>query len=251
MGSQMITALLIGRKGSRGFPGKNTASVLGKPMAWYPMKTAKSVSEIKKTYLSTDDPELISIAKSLDVEIIERPDYLANDQALGDHAFQHGYNEISKRLGKKPDLIVLLFCNAATISMKAIQKGIEILRSQPEFDSAVTVSRYNMWSPLRARKLVADGSLQPFVPFETFGDPATLNCDRDSQGDVLFADMSCSVVRPHCLDHLEEGLLPQKWMGQKIAPIYQEAGCDVDYEWQVPGVEWWLKKYWDVKREDD
>ena len=247
----MITALLIGRKGSRGFPGKNTAPVLGKPMAWYPMKTAKSVSEIKKTYLSTDDPELISIAKSLDVEIIERPDYLANDEALGDHAFQHGYNEISKRLGKKPDLIVLLFCNAATISMKAIQKGIDILRSQPEFDSAVTVSRYNMWSPLRARKLVADGSLQPFVPFETFGDPATLNCDRDSQGDVLFADMSCSVVRPHCLDHLEEGLLPQKWMGQKIAPIHQEAGCDVDYEWQVPVVEWWLKKYWDVEREDD
>ena len=30
-----------------------------------------------------------------------------------------------------------------------------------------------------------------------------------------------------------------------------EAGCDVDYEWQVPGVEWWLKKHWDVKREDD
>ena len=242
----MITALLIGRKGSRGFPGKNIAPVLGKPMAWYPMKTAKSVSEIKKTYLSTDDPELISIAKSLDIEIIERPDYLANDQALGDHAFQHGYNEITNRLGKKPDLLVLLFCNAATISMKAIQKGIEILRSQPEFDSAVTVSRYNMWSPLRARKLVADGSLQPFVPFETFGDPASLNCDRDSQGDALFADMSCSVVRPYCLDHLEDGLLPQKWMGQKIAPIYQEAGCDVDYEWQVPGVEWWLKKYWDV-----
>ena len=120
--------------------------------------------------------------------------------------------------------------------------------------SLLTSERWNpffMWSPLRARKLVADGSLQPFVPFETFGNPATLNCDRDSQGDVLFADMSCSVVRPHCLDHLEEGLLPQKWMGQKIAPIHQEAGCDVDYEWQVPGVEWWLKKYWDVKREDD
>ena len=54
----------------------------------------------------------------------------------------------------------------------------------------------------------------------------------------------------HCLDHLEEGLLPQKWMGQKIAPIHQEAGCDVDYEWQVPGVEWWLNEFWDVELED-
>jgi hypothetical protein len=32
-------------------------------------------------------------------------------------------------------------------------------------------------------------------------------------------------------------------MGRRIAPIYQEAGCDIDYEWQVPMVEWWLKKY--------
>lgn len=243
----MISSLLLGRRGSKGFPGKNMASVLGRPLAWYPMKIAKSVPEIQKTFLSTDDPELIAIAKSLDVEIIERPDYLANDQALGEHAYQHGYQEICKRLNHTPELIVLLFCNAATITVKAIQQGIEILRKQPEFDSAVTVSRYNMWSPLRARKLAADGSLQPFVPFETFGDPETLNCDRDSQGDVLFADMSCSVVRPRCLDNLDDGLLPQKWMGQKIAPILQEAGCDIDYEWQVPVVEWWLKKYCDVQ----
>jgi hypothetical protein len=97
-----------------------------------------------------------------------------------------------------------------------------------------------MWSPLRARKLDKDGALQPFVPFETFGDPATLNCDRDSQGDVYFADMGVSVVRPHCLERLEEGLLPQKWMGRRIAPIESWGGCDVDYEWQIPFVEHWL-----------
>ena len=123
----MITALLIGRKGSRGFPGKNTAPVLGKPMAWYPMKTAEAVAEIDKTYLSTDDPELMSIARSLKVELIERPGYLANDEALGEHAYLHGYQEICKRLNEKPELIVLLFCNAATISVKAIRQGIEIL----------------------------------------------------------------------------------------------------------------------------
>ncbi len=104
----------------------------------------------------------------------------------------------------------------------------------------MTVSRYNMWSPLRARRLTEQGTLDPFVPFETFGDPATLNCDRDSQGDVLFADMGLSLVRPHCLDRMEEGLLPQRWMGQRIAPIESWGGCDVDYEWQLPGVEHWL-----------
>jgi hypothetical protein len=99
-----------------------------------------------------------------------------------------------------------------------------------------------MWSPLRARKIGADGLLHPFVPFETFGDPATLNCDRDSQGDVWFADMGVSIVRPRCLEDLETGLLPQKWMGRKIYPLKQWGGCDVDFEWQIPGVQFWLQE---------
>jgi len=240
----LITALLLGRKGSRGFPGKNTLQILGHPLAWYPMQTALSVENIDKVYLSTDDPALMQIAEDLEVEVIKRPEYLASDEALGEHAYVHGYEEIKRRnLDKQIEMVVLLFCNAATISKEAINEGISLLRENPNFDSAVTVSRYNMWSPLRARKLDDEGCLQPFVPFEVFGDPETLNCDRDSQGDVLYADMGCSVVRSYCLENLEEGLLPQKWMGQKIAPIYQEAGCDIDYEWQVPLVEWWLKKY--------
>jgi len=245
----MIVALLLGRKGSKGFPGKNTIPILGHPLAWYPMQTALAVNEIDQVYLSTNDPKLMQIATELGVKIIERPEHLANDEALGEHAYAHGYREIRKLQKQKIELVVLLFCNAATISVQAIRKGIVKLGGNSSLDSAVTVSRYNMWSPLRARKLDREGCLQPFVPFDVFGDPKTLNCDRDSQGDVWYADMGCSVVRPHCLENLESGLLPQKWMGQNIYPIYQEAGCDVDYEWQVPVVEWWIQKYWDVETE--
>jgi len=242
----MIASLLLGRKGSQGFPGKNTALVAGRPLAWYPMSTASSVAEVDRVFLSTDDPELMQIARGLSVEVIERPAELATSTALGDHAYAHGYQEIARRYPDEPiEILVLLFCNAATVTRSAISAGIRLLRSDASVDSAVTVSRYNMWSPLRARRLGPDGFLHPFVPFETFGDPKTLNCDRDSQGDVFFADMGCSVIRPSNLEHLEDGLLPQRWMGQRIAPIVQEAGCDIDYEWQVAGVEWWIRRYWD------
>ncbi len=240
----MIAALLLGRKGSIGFPGKNTFNVLGKPLAAYPMLVGNNTPEIDKVYLSTDDPKLMEIAKEYEVEVIVRPDYLATKEALGEHAYVHGYEEIKKRNPNETiELMVLLFCNAATVTTATVSEGIRVLRENPDYDSAVTVSRYNMWSPLRARKRDSEGLLQPFVPFEVFGDPKTLNCDRDSQGDVLFADMGLSIVRPRNLEHLEDGLLPQKWMGQKIYPLPQEAGCDVDYEWQIPVVEWWLKKY--------
>lgn len=243
----MRPALLIGRKGSVGFPGKNTTLIQGKPLAWYPMQAALQSKKIDKVYISTDCPKLMELADSLGIEIIERPDYLATKEALGEDAFVHGFEEIKKRNPNETiDMVALLFCNAATLTLKGLEEGMNKLETDPSFDSAVSVSRYNMWSPLRARRKMDDGSLQPMVPFEIFGDPKTLNCDRDSQGDVWFADMGFSIVRPPCLENIHSGLLPQKWMGHKIAPIEQDAGFDVDYEWQMPIVEWWLNKYSDL-----
>lgn len=180
--------------------------------------------------------------------MIERPARLATKSALGEHAFVHGYEVIRDSLasaGEKLELIVLLFANGATIRAETIDEGVRVLREDPELDAAVTVSCYNMWRPLRARRIGDDGLLHPFVPFEVFGDPRTLNCDRDSQGDVWFADMGVSVVRPRCLEALDEGQLPQKWMGQRIHPLKQWGGLDVDYEWQLPQVEFWLKTHED------
>ena len=242
----MIAALLLGRKGSTGFPGKNLYPVLGRPLTVYPMLAALHAREVDRVYVSTDDERIMAIAREYGVRVIERPPALATPEALGEDAFVHGYEVIRDEAsgnGEPVEMMVLLFCNAATVVSRTIDQGITILRDHPDYDAAVTVSRYNMWSPLRARKVGADGLLHPFVPFETFGDPRTLSCDRDSQGDVWFADMGASIVRPRCLEHIEAGLLPQKWMGQKIYPLEQWGGCDIDYEWQVPGVIHWLTKH--------
>ena len=236
---------MIGRAGSTGFPNKNIKEVLGRLLCEYPLIAAKNSKNIDRHFVSTDCPIIKKIAKKYGATNIDRPKNLCTNKALGENVFQHGYFEIKKILDaekNKIELIVLLMANAPTITSDLIDKGIKILRENKSYDSAVTTSIYNMWSPLRARKLDKEGNLQPFVPFETFGDPKTLNCDRDSQGDVHFADMSVSVVRPNCLESLQDGLLPQKWMGKKIASIPSKAGCDVDYEWQLPMVEQWLIK---------
>lgn len=239
----MIAALLLGRKGSVGFPGKNTYSILGRPLMVYPLLAARNAETVDKIYISTDSQKIKEIGLQYRAEIIDRPTELCTTEALGEDAFVHGYNIIRNLSNEDIEFVVLLLCNAATIFSETIDEGITILRESPDYDSAVTVSRYNMWSPLRARRIGDDGFLHPFVPFEVFGDPNTLNCDRDSQGDVWFADMGVSIVRPRCLEKLSEGLLPQKWMGQRICPLKQWGGCDVDYEWQIPMVEYWLRKH--------
>jgi hypothetical protein len=119
-------------------------------------------------------------------------------------------------------------CNVITIDNVLIDTAIEALRDDPKADSAVAVSKLNMYSPLRARRQDENGYLLPFVPFETFGDPATLSCDRDNQGDLYYADMSHSVSRSSALDDIDNGLLPQRWMGQNILPVFHTFGCDID-----------------------
>ena len=236
---------MIGRAGSKGFPNKNIKKVLGRRMCEYPLIACKNSKYVDKIFVSTDCPIITRVSKKYGAIQINRPKKLANSKALGEHVYEHGYFEIKKKLNldaKNIEFIILLMANAPTITGKLIDKGINILWRNKNFDSAVSTSIYNMWSPLRARKINNRNLLKPFVPFETFGNPKTLNCDRDSQGNVYYADMSVSIVRPRCLENIKEGLLPQKWMGKKIASIPSWGGCDVDYEWQIPMVEFWLKK---------
>lgn len=239
----MIIAFLMGRKGSKDFPGKNLFTVFGKPLAYYPIKAARGCPEIDKIYLTTDDEKLMKLARENGIGVIKRPAKLCTDKALGEDVYVHAYDFVKRQVRKEGlELIVLLMCNAPAIRAKTISRGIKVLRNHPEYDSAVTVSRYNMWSPLRARKIDRHGLLKPFTPFRSFGDAKTLNCDRDSQGDVWFADMGVSIVRPRCLENIKNGLLPQRWMGRKIYPLKQWGGLDIDYEWQIPLVKHWLKE---------
>jgi hypothetical protein len=242
----VIAALLIGREGSVGFPGKNTHPVLGRPLMLYPMLAAMHARHVDVCYLSTDSARYKEIGRAHGWRIIDRPARLATKEALGEDAFRHGYETIRDECagrGETLEQIVLLFCNAPTVTSQLVDRGIDLLRGRPDVDSAVSVSVYNMWSPIRARRETADGLLEPFVPFHALGLGDAINCDRDSQGDVCYADMGVSVVRPRCLEQMEDGLLPQKWMGRRIAPIKQWGGCDVDYEWQVPLAEFWLRQH--------
>ena len=237
----MISAILFGRKGSVGFPGKNLYPVLGRPLLLYPLLAAINSKKVDKVFVSTDDKEIMEIGEEYGAELISRPPYLANSTVLVDEVFAHGYREVRKK--HDVEMIVILVCNAANILSSMIDQGIDILRDDPSLDSAVGVSDYTTWTPMRARTEDSNGLLKPFIPFEAFGDPSKINCDRDAMGSVWFVDMSVSVVRPRCLENIESGMLPQKWLGQRIYPLKQWGGLDADFEWQIPQIEYWLKAH--------
>lgn len=236
----MIPALLIGRGGSTGYPGKNTSMILGRKVMEYPILAAQNSKYINQDhlYISTDADDIMEIGMQHGFKPIIRPPELATNEALAEDAFNHGFKYIQESNKAEIEMIVLLFCNGVTITPGIIDKGVEALRADISYDCACTSSCYNMWSPLRAKR-IEDGQLKPFIPFEHWSD---VSCDRGSQGDVWYADCSAFVCRPQCLKP-GWGDLPFRWMGRKVLPLKQWGGLDLDYKWQVGQAEFWLAEH--------
>jgi len=241
----MIAALLIGRKGSSRIKNKNLLKVSGRPIMEYPMMAAKYSKYVDSFYVSTDDERIEKIARPYGYTHIKRPAYLASNKSLAEDVYVHAYKYIC-RIEKDVKYLVLLSCNAATLLNTHIDYAIEALENDKTIDSAATVSMYNMWSPLRARKIV-DGMIVPFVPpsvnKRVFGKASKLSCDRGSSGDTYFADAALFVIRPRNLRDIKNGHLPYRWLGRKTVAVKNWGGCDLDEKWQVPQIEYWLEDH--------
>src|ERR1700692_1415168 len=107
----MIAAIMIGRGGSTGLPGKNVMPVFGKPLVAWPLAAAAAVAEIGRIYVSTDGDRIKTIGREYGARIIDRPPHLCTKEALGEHAYVHAHEVISaelKREGREAELYVLL-----------------------------------------------------------------------------------------------------------------------------------------------
>tara|TARA_B100000315_G_C14587301_1_gene593747 strand:- start:1586 stop:2338 length:753 start_codon:yes stop_codon:yes gene_type:complete len=235
----MIVGLQIGKEKSTSRPGKNYMKLLGRQLNEYSLLAAYHCKEIEKIYISTDSPAIKSSANKFNAKVIDRPAELATPEALTEDVLTHAYNIIVDDLGEKPEMVVLLFANTPTLNLKKLQEGIKILRNQLTLDSCFSVVKYNMFSPTRS-KLLSDGILKPFVDPKVFGEISSI---RSSQGDVYFADLTIQIMRPVCFENMDEGTPPLQWMGKKTYGLEVDFGFDFDEEWQLPVIEYWLRKH--------
>lgn len=236
----MNIGLVIGKKKSLGTPGKNIRLILGRPSVEYAF-IAASCSKIERVYVSTDSEEIAEIGHRYGAIHIARPPELATPDALTEDALLHAFSEIKKDLAGRPiTTISLLFANNPAINVNLLDEAIDFVTSNDSFDSCFSVAKYDMFSPARARKIGEDGEIMPFVSLEHIGNVSSI---RDSQGSVYFCDLSIQVMKPSCFENMREGQLPFKWQGRRSKAIMTDFGFDIDAEWQVPVIEFWLRKH--------
>lgn len=232
-------ALAIGKHNST-IQGKNYMLLQGRPLCEYPMMAAHYCQNIDHLYVSTDSPVIKDVGLKYNAHIIDRPESLARSESPTEFVFQHAYEIIQSEI---PDIgyLLLMFCNSVDILPSYIDEAINLLDQKPDLDSVVSVSKYNMFTPLRAHH-VKDGELKTVLDLPSLGIPNTFH--RDAMGDIYFVDFGVQIVRPErCLKNIEEGALPFRWLGHKIGTLKKEYGFDIDYEWQIPVMDLWLKQH--------
>ncbi len=230
-------ALVIGKKNSTGVPGKNTREISGQPSVEYAFQAAAALG-LEETFCSTDSPEIGAIAEAYGARVIQRPSHLALPDSLTEDVLIHAGDGISERLDFEPFGLVLMFANNPCISVDLVMSGIEALEEDSSLDSAFSVSRYDMFSPVRARRLSEAGVIEPFSPDLVDEHSSSI---RSASGQVYFCDLAVQVIRWRVLSEMDAGMPPFKWQGRKSLGLVNDFGFDVDAEWQIPVVDYWFQ----------
>lgn len=231
-----IAALICGRLDDNRFPGRNTFPLIGRPMMVYPILAAQHALRVDGVFVTTDAPAIARVAAHHGAEIIERPPELCGAKVALEAILAHGYSAIRKIEGDLDALAVLL-CNAPTVTGGMIDQGIEILLNDPSKDAVMSVSLHNEFHPSYALQLNEEGRLVPHA--EVVQQAAGLK-------DAYFPDALLWVLRPSSFFTGPVGpVLPSRIVNcaaQCISPLIHEGYGDVDYVWQIPAVEEWLRR---------
>lgn len=90
----MKIAIIPARGGSKRIPRKNIKNFSGKPMIAWAINTALESDIFDHVIVSTDDDEIVKIAKDLGAEVpFKRPDHLADDLTPTVPVIAHAVNE--------------------------------------------------------------------------------------------------------------------------------------------------------------
>ena len=141
--NKTFLAIIPARGGSKRLPRKNLLDLCGKPLIAWSIEAALKSKYISKIIVSSDDEEILNIAKEYKADFIKRPDELASDTATTFDALKHTLKNVGKY-----DYVVLLQPTSPLRNEKHIDEAIELLKEK-NADAIISVCEMEhspLWS---------------------------------------------------------------------------------------------------------
>ena len=131
-------AFVFARGGSKGLPKKNLLSIGGIPLVGHSICTAQRLKDVDKVFVSTDDAEIASTARSFGAEIIPRPPELARDDSSEWLAWQHAASLVMRDHGDFSRFVSL----PTTAPLRSDEDVLACLEAlTPNWDLVMTMSQ--------------------------------------------------------------------------------------------------------------
>ena len=157
--NKTFLAIIPARGGSKRLPRKNVLSLNGKPLISWSIEAGLKSKYIDKVIVTSDDDEILDIAKEFGSDIIKRPNELASDIATTFMAIAHTIENVEKY-----DYVVLLQPTSPLRAVENIDESIEKLEEK-NADAIVSVCEMDH-SPLWSNTLDDSLSMQGFLKDE-------------------------------------------------------------------------------------
>lgn len=167
--SGLVVGLILARKGSKRFPGKNLAKLAGYTLIEWAIYAAKSAKCVDLVVLSTDY-EKETFANLEGVIYRRRPPNLCSDDALSVDAITDAVSYIQEKFCAKINHVVLLEPPCPFRSGQLIDRVYE-LHTRANADSTVSLKLVEDSHPIRMKKLVDQYHVKPAL--DDFTEPAT------------------------------------------------------------------------------
>lgn len=138
MNKPSILAIIPARGGSKGIPRKNIKKLAGKPLIAWTIEEAKKSKYITRLILSSDDDEIIEIAKKYGCEVpFKRPKEIAQDQTSGMEPVLHAIQQCPGY-----DYVLLLQPTSPFRTIEDIDNCIDkVIKNNYSFCVSVTESK--------------------------------------------------------------------------------------------------------------
>jgi N-acylneuraminate cytidylyltransferase/CMP-N,N'-diacetyllegionaminic acid synthase len=135
-----VLATICARGGSKGVPGKNLRSLLGKPLIAYAIECARACPTVDRIVVSTDSDKIAAVAESCGAPVpFRRPSELASDTSPKIAAIRHAVTYLAEKEGYEADIIVDLDVGVPLRRPEDITACVVTLEGNPDLDAVVTV----------------------------------------------------------------------------------------------------------------
>ena len=157
----MRVAVIPARGGSKRIPRKNIRMFCGKPMICWPILAAQDSGLFDKIIVSSDDSEIIEVARQVGAEApFVRPRELSDDLTPTRPVVNHAINELEKTCGRLEEVCVI-YATASFLRASDLLLAFDQLNENC-CDYVFSVALYDY--PIQRALRITDGGVEMFSP---------------------------------------------------------------------------------------